>query len=441
MRDPDGTSISDSSTRLRHLNSPADSEHFLQGALARELVADGTLVPFVWCDPSNILSPRWPFVSQPSEWCDSQLFDAAELTLDLEQRVVAAGFDLKDGSAWNVMYDGTRPIFCDLLSFERLQERQWWAAGQFARQFITPLLLAKRRGMHGHDSFRCWRDGVAAETARRLLGPSRFLTRYWPLLARAPAGTAKAQPPRTAPTQPADLRRHRERLMASLGWMLSGVRPRVQRVGSDWSTYTEEREHYPAASLDEKRRLIRVWLGDLSPQWVIDLGCNTGEFSRIALELGHEVIAIDSDHDCIERLYSAHARERRLHPLVAVLDDLVGGRGWAGSEHPGLPQRMSRAADVLMMLALIHHLAVGASVPLAAIADFARACTRRWLIVEWLEAHDPQLLQLCAQRRRNPADFVLSRQRQAFVDAGFVVKMELSLAPAARTLALLWAES
>ena len=123
--------------------------------------------------------------------------------------------------------------------------------------------------------------------------------------------------------------------------------------------------------------------------------------------------------------------------MVAAIDDLMGGRGWNGTEFPGLAERLRQRADVVLMLALVHHLAIGAAVPMAAVAEFAAACTRRHLVIEWIAADDPQLLELCAQRRRNPADFSLERQRATFAKAGCEIEAEVDLQPAMRTLALL----
>jgi SAM-dependent methyltransferase len=171
--------------------------------------------------------------------------------------------------------------------------------------------------------------------------------------------------------------------------------------------------------------------------WVADFGCNTGEFSRLAMTHAAHVVAVDSDHDSVERMFRSGPASTQLVPVVAPLDDLSGGRGWAGVEHSGLAQRFERRFDVVMMLALVHHLAVGASVPLSAVAAFAARCTRQWLIVELIGDADPQLQLLCAQRRRTVAEFSAERQRAAFLSAGFVIDAECSLAPAARSLLLL----
>ena len=157
----------------------------------------------------------------------------------------------------------------------------------------------------------------------------------------------------------------------------------------------------------------------------------------MAAEQGAHVVALDADHESIQHLYRTSTPHWHLYPVVAQLDDIGAGRGWAGVEHPGLAQRLHDRFDVVMMLALIHHLAIGASIPLSAVAAFAWACTRDWTIAELIDEADPQLVSLCAQRQRTSSEFSASRQRAAFVDAGFRVEAEVDLFPAKRTLVLL----
>jgi len=204
-----------------------------------------------------------------------------------------------------------------------------------------------------------------------------------------------------------------------------------------WSGYEDDRPHYTGESLSKKRTTIEEWLARVRPKWLADFGCNTGEFSRMAAEQGAHVVALDADHESIQQLYRTSAPHWHLYPVVAQLDDIGSGRGWAGIEHPGLAQRLHGRFDVIMMLALVHHLAIGASIPLPAVAAFARACTREWTIVEFVDEADPQLTSLCAQRQRTSSEFSAARQRAAFVDAGFRVEAEVDLFPAKRTLALL----
>ena len=444
MRDPQGRIRLEGDRVLRTLVDPLPADHFLHNELAARLVGEGRLVAFERTGTTSLTSPRLPFVTQPAEWCDAQLHAAGQLTLDLQREAVSAGFDLKDASAWNVIFDGCRPVFCDLLSFAALTERKWWAMGQYARHFLFPLLASRRRDLKAHEVFAMWRDGMPASKARGLFGRSLYLTRYGSLLlgeggSRGAAHSAVALDDAKQAASAGSARPFRNRLHVALDWMLAGVAPAASpaSAGVGWAGYEQDRPHYAGDSLERKRSIVAEWLAHVRPPWVLDLGCNTGEFSRMAAGHGAEVVALDADHDSVERLYRSAPAGARLHPVVAQLDDIGAGRGWAGAEHPGLAARMNQHFDLVMMLALVHHLAIGAAIPLPAVAGFVRACSRGWAIVEFVDASDPQLVSLCRQRQRSPQDFTIERQRTAFLEAGFSVECEVALAPAGRSLALL----
>lgn len=435
MRDPAARLLMKGDRVERQLREPLADNHFLRSELARLWRDRGDLVDFEILDERTVQAKRIPFVSLPSEWCDLQLFQAAELTLRLQAEAVQAGYDLKDASAWNVIFDGERPVFCDLLSFDLLAHKRWWAAGQFARHFILPLLLSSRRGLPAYKSFQAWRDGVPHEVARRMLGPSRFLSRYWPLMAGGEgAGSATSRAPQ-ADIDAGGVRRFREGLEQSLRWMLSGVDPRKKSLrSSTWGNYVGERGHYTDADLETKRACISAWMQELAPQQVLDLGCNSGEFSRLASEFGANVIGVDLDESAITRAVSQAAA--RISFLVAPLDDLRGGYGWAGREHPGLPQRLLGHADLTLMLALIHHLVLGASIPLAEVAGWAAACTRRWLVLEMLAPQDAQVELMKRQRDRVDSFPTLDEQLAQFRESGFVLRERVVLSSGTRELIL-----
>lgn len=440
MRDPDATLRFDQTVVSRTLHRPIRGDNFLRSPLAHNWVNSGRMVPYEMLDVHQLLAPRLPFVTHPDEWCDAQLRHAAELTLGLQAEAVEHGYDLKDASAWNVLFAGSRPIFCDHSSLQVLRERKWWAAGQFGRHFLLPLLLARKCGLSAHQSFAMWRDGVPPAAAAKMLGGARFLTRYWPLTV-TPSDLRAEQPHLPDATASAadldDIRRFRSGLHTTLQWMLKGLGAGTAADASTWSAYVDQRAHYAGDSITRKRQQLANWLVATRPQWTADLGCNSGEYSELALAHGSSVVALDGDQASLQALYLRNTGAARLYPVVAQLDDLSAGRGWAGVEHRGLAARMEKNFNLLMMLALLHHLAIGFSLPLPEIARFAARLTRRWLIVEFIGREDPQLRLLCAQRHRHIEEFAPELQRQAFSDAGFVVEATLDLAPTPRALALL----
>ena len=76
------------------------------------------------------------------------------------------GWSLKDASAWNVLHSNGRPVFVDLLSFDKSPpSRMWRAYGQFVRHFVLPLLLYRTGGLTPPEIFLMHRDGITPERA------------------------------------------------------------------------------------------------------------------------------------------------------------------------------------------------------------------------------------------------------------------------------------
>lgn len=87
--------------------------------------------------------------------------------------------------------------------------------------------------------------------------------------------------------------------------------------------------------------------------------------------------------------------EQRLLPLTMDLANPSPAQGWAHAERDAMLDR--GPADLVMALALVHHLAIGNNVPLPDIADFLRRCGR-WLIIEFVPREDSQVQRLLAAR-------------------------------------------
>lgn len=431
MRDPRGVTTLTPTEVVRSMHAPIPPDDFLRSEPARALVAAGRLVAFELPDDCTVVSPRLPFVSHPYEWTDTQFVDAARLTLQVCDAALKVGQELKDASAWNVIFAGCRPVFCDHASFAPITRREWWAFGQFVRHFVLPLCLSQVRGLPARTAFLTAQDGVDPERARGLLGARRFLTRYWPLMTRI----KREQVSRPGTHAPPSGTTFHKNLYALSHWLIDGVEGRRHSPGP-WMGYTGSRPHYDADSVELKRATVARWLEVVKPRWVLDLGCNTGEYSRLARAAGARVVAVDADHRSVAALYAAAAGDPDIHPIVAELDDLSAGRGWAGEEVPGLLARLAGLPDVVLMLALIHHLAIARSVPLEMVAQLAFRLTNRHVILEFVDSADPMVQSLAAQRDRDAAEFTIKRQRAALAQL-FTTVEEVALGRGARVLVLL----
>ena len=88
-----------------------------------------------------------PVVSYPYEWSFSMLRDAALLTLDITAACLRAGFQMKDATAYNVVFEDSRPVMIDITSVDEGFDGIWAAYGQFCDHFLAPLLLEARLGV------------------------------------------------------------------------------------------------------------------------------------------------------------------------------------------------------------------------------------------------------------------------------------------------------
>jgi ribosomal protein L11 methylase PrmA len=177
----------------------------------------------------------------------------------------------------------------------------------------------------------------------------------------------------------------------------SAVRKLTRRpVGGVWSSYEQDPPYTPEA-FERKGRLVAGMLGRVRPGTVWDLGANTGHFSRLAAGLGSSVAAFDADPDCIEAMY-VEARDRgetRLLPLMLDLSNPSPASGWMNRERSSFFDR--GRPDMVMALALVHHLAIAGNQPMSNVAELFRRLAPR-LLIEFVPETDPQVRLLAAQR-------------------------------------------
>lgn len=416
VRDPDGSVELTAQLIHRRLATGAGARiRFLRSEHSRSLVREGLLVDFSFVSECEICSPRIPFVSYPSEWCDAQLRDAGRFTLDLSERILEDGMELKDASAFNVLFAGGAPIFCDHLSFVPIQTKQWWAMGQYARHFALPLNLAKRVGWHAHKFHMPSVDGIAPHEAADLLGVRRYFTTAWPLM----MGAETLDAPRYVPLKNGEQSYH-PLLYKYCRWCLPG---KGSASDSRWVRYTTSRQHYSLKAEQKKNEVVWRWLQGAQPKWVIDIGCNTGEYSLMAEEVGAMVVSLDADHDSINQLYQSKklSRTSRIHPVIVNLADMSSGSGWLGQEKPSIITRLSVCGELVLCLGLLHHLIAAEGILLEAVADFLRNLTHRYLILEVIAPDDPMVHLLMAQRNRTDLFPPVDKQLEALM-TGFRVR-------------------
>ncbi len=403
----------------------ADWDHFLSSGLLRQLHERALLIGHeevaaelahdatAW----RVIRPAAiDFISYPYEWTFGQLKDAALLTLDVQALALEHGMTLRDASAYNVQFERGRPILIDALSFGLHEEgRPWSAYRQFCQHFLAPLALMAQRDVRCGLLLRDFLDGIPLDLAVRLLPASSRLrlgqATHLHLHARAQRQHAGGDGRNGDGARQARLSGERlAALVDSLRSTIAGLD--WQPAGTEWADYGETTSYSETAAA-AKARLVEGMLRATGGEWLWDLGANTGYFSRMAADLGRRVLALDADAAAAEQHYR-YLREvgnGAVLPLVVDLTNPSPAIGWAGRERRSLLERAN--ADVIIALALIHHLAIGNNVPLPMISSlFAELAGEA--IVEFVPKSDARVADMLSRREDIFADYSLDGFRAAF---------------------------
>jgi SAM-dependent methyltransferase len=423
--------------RIEHAGA-ADYQQLLNSGLYEQLVADGLLIRHEDLGPTldqtdafTVIRPeQLPMISYPYEWSVSQLRDAAETTLRAQQVALRFGMTLKDASAYNVQFLRGRPVLIDTLSFTRDEGGAWVAYRQFCQHFYAPLVLASTRDALLVRLAGIFIDGVPLPIASRLL-PLRSRLRPGPLFHIHLHASAEQRLSTRAPSGARRARASVAPLVDSLSRAVGNVRwePR-----SHWSSYYEQQESYGSDAFKKKSEVVTQWLDRVRPARVWDLGANTGHFSRIAARTGATVVAFDSDPACVEMMYRQAGKEncRSVLPLLCDLANPTPAIGWGNRERLSLEQR--GPVELVLALALVHHLAVGNNVPLQAVASLL-ARLGRAAIVEFVPKSDRMVQDLLASRKDIFQDYHHDGFEQALA-SHFQILQRAELSPSGRILYL-----
>jgi hypothetical protein len=137
----------------------------------------------------------------------------------------------------------------------------------------------------------------------------------------------------------------------------------------------------------------------LRPRTVLDVGANTGEYSALAAGCGAEVVALERDVEDAERIVQmSQAQGLSIQTIHADLARPTPSVGWQNRESSALLPRLEGRFDLVLLLAVIHHLLLIEQIPLPAIIALCHRLTQRYLVVEWVPATDPMYLSLMRGR-------------------------------------------
>lgn len=408
FRDPDGAIFIYNDFIYRRVNDSVreDFDFFQSSKLYKKLVDDRKIVSFKEVELpecelcagayKTLLPEQLPFISYPYEWSFDQVKDSALLTLDIALDALSYNMILKDANPYNIQLVKGEVKHIDSLSFERYEEgKPWVAYRQYCEMFLSILILMSKVDPSFARLLSLELSGMSLNLVNKIV-PLRqkidcgYLLHIW---MQSKAQNFYSQ----------RVSQHREYRLAkdSLKSLLQNLRSTTAKLTlpnrkSFWYGYYKD-NNYTDSSFAEKKEIIEKYIKSLKPKSVWDLGANTGIFSEIASSYADKVIALDNDHDSVNALYNKIRKtpNGNIYPLVADLVNPTPGIGWMNVERGSLISRSD--SDLILALALIHHLAIVNNTPFHKISElFSRIGGS--LIVEFVDKSDSQVQRLLANR-------------------------------------------
>lgn len=342
---------------------------------------------------------RYP-ISFPYEWPSVTLKEAALFHLEKLVELEELGLTLKDCLPENVLFERGQPHFVDFLSIVRIEElaqEQWLSKGSTDSSFLRKKVIQQMFGRHFLVPLLAYEAGMT-KFARKVLRSHacRMRTRKYHL-----GDLVLSCPPHRLPKllfrisrYAAAFRYGPSELYTSLARMIGSITLHDTKGYARY--YARKNEDFaldPSPDWKSKQQSVHTALKHFSRESLLDIGANTGWFSKLAVKNGYTVTSTDIDESSLNAFFK-DVRHEALPVTVAKcawgdLDQRIGNDGKACESSAYFSSLLDRMEpDVIMMLGLIHHLALGENRTLHTIfSTIAENCSAG-AIVEFIALED-----------------------------------------------------
>ena len=416
----------------------AEYEHLMTSGLYSELVQSKLLNPHQEVELSTeqeaykILYPQQiDFLSLPFEWCYAQWRKVLLAYLEINLIALKYGLILKDATPYNFCLQGGKALLFDTSSFAFFKEPNYWIAyRQFCEEMLGPFALMHYRGMRWGRLMLASHQGLPLDFISQNLPRKSYLNLSCLLHLHLHAKSYQKPGAKKGNSQGFS----QEKLIEVFS-MIKGIVQKwdtYHQYPNYWSEYYDidiETDEY----LQDKQETVKAYLQSCNVKSVLDLGANTGKFSELACYYADRVIALEFDKKCVDYIEKTitETGNKKLHTLLGDLSQTSPDFGLLGKEHFSIFKRAK--SDLVLVLALVHHLALSKLIPFELITDLVHEFSNRYVLIEFIEKSDRKVNQLL---QTNPRYYPSKEEFELIIQQKFTILQQKTLDKSVRTLYL-----
>ncbi len=328
------------------------------------------------------------YISYPYEWSFHRLKDAALHHLNLHINLLKNDATLIDAYSYNIQFNNYSPIFIDLTSIKDYREGEFWIGHkQFCESFLNPLVLKSKLGINYNNWFKGNLEGIDTGELSKLLKFQHmfswnifyniFLLNYFEKKFKKNEDLKITKNKKLKKS-------YYLSILTNLVNFIDSLKPKKE--SSVWGDYSRDNT-YNDEEKKNKYEFISNYLNKNKFNKVLDLGCNNGEYSKLAIQSGcKSVVGLDYDLNAIDEAYLISKKERlNFLPLYFDVSNPSSDIGWNQKERKGFKGRLN--FDFVLALAFEHHLTIAKNIPLEDVVSWITSLAPNG-IIEFVPKND-----------------------------------------------------
>lgn len=361
----------------------AVAKEMFQSGLIDELMKKNLIPKIKIAEESEefmyIEEEKIPYVVYPHEWSLYMLYMAARCVLNVNEIALRYGYQLLDPHTYNIVFKGVFPRYVDLGSFRKVDGKEacWHGKNIFLRDYIYPLKIASVK--HGLSS-----PGIA----KGLTAYSQdidVIEYVYLFSGKVPKGLVRL-------LSKTDNILHKYYFKVRRGLKIDGISDVCQKYANEtkklkrdlliysikdngrWSGYHDDVQPMKGDRFDQLCELLQR----VSLKTSFEIGGNQGLFSNMLVERGIVERALCSDYDsgAIDKaIMQKRCKGAVYYATFNIMD----------TTEMGSIRRADRfKSDIVIALALSHHLILTQKVRLKSLFKILTEYTNKYILIEFM---------------------------------------------------------